>query len=108
MGKLQIIHTDGEDLVVIARRDYEALLARAGDEASEDAGFDVSNITLTKTGLFGHVDLREATVFADRPDRVLSTFDRSPHGSSHDDVERYSKRGRDGFERSGGARLLAG
>jgi DNA-binding XRE family transcriptional regulator len=37
MGKLQIIHTNGEDLVVIARSDYEALLARAGDEASEDA-----------------------------------------------------------------------
>ena len=37
MGTLQIIHTDGEDLVVIPRRDYEALLARAGDEASEDA-----------------------------------------------------------------------
>jgi DNA-binding XRE family transcriptional regulator len=37
MGKSQIIHTDGEDLVVIARSDYEALLARAGDEASEDA-----------------------------------------------------------------------
>jgi DNA-binding XRE family transcriptional regulator len=35
--KSQIIHTDGEDLVVIARSDYEALLARAGDEASEDA-----------------------------------------------------------------------
>jgi hypothetical protein len=37
MGKLQIIHTDGEDLVVIPRSDYEALLACAGDEASEDA-----------------------------------------------------------------------
>jgi DNA-binding XRE family transcriptional regulator len=37
MGKSQIIHTDGEDLVVIPRRDYEALLARAGDEAGEDA-----------------------------------------------------------------------
>src|SRR6266849_9657932 len=37
MGKLQIIHTDGEDLVVIPRSDYDALLARAGDEASEDA-----------------------------------------------------------------------
>jgi hypothetical protein len=37
MGKSQIIHIDGEDLVVIARSDYEALLARAGDEASEDA-----------------------------------------------------------------------
>ena len=37
MGKSQIIHTDGEDLVVIPRSDYEALLARAGDEASEDA-----------------------------------------------------------------------
>ena len=37
MRKLQIILTDGEDLVVIPRSDYEALLARAGDEASEDA-----------------------------------------------------------------------
>src|SRR6202035_1847607 len=37
MGKSQIIHTDGEDLVVITRSDYEALLARAGDEAGEDA-----------------------------------------------------------------------
>jgi DNA-binding XRE family transcriptional regulator len=37
MGKSQIIHTNGEDLVVITRSDYEALLARAGDEASEDA-----------------------------------------------------------------------
>jgi DNA-binding XRE family transcriptional regulator len=37
MGKSQIIHTDGEDLVVIAHSDYEALLARAGDAASEDA-----------------------------------------------------------------------
>jgi DNA-binding XRE family transcriptional regulator len=37
MGRSQIIHTDGEDLVVIRRSDYEALLARAGDEASEDA-----------------------------------------------------------------------
>ena len=36
MGKSQIIHTDGEDLVVIKRSDYEVLLARAGDEASED------------------------------------------------------------------------
>jgi DNA-binding XRE family transcriptional regulator len=37
MGKSQIIHTDGEDLVVITRSEYEALLARAGDETSEDA-----------------------------------------------------------------------
>jgi hypothetical protein len=36
MGKSQIIHTDGEDLVVITLSDYEALRARAGDEASED------------------------------------------------------------------------
>jgi DNA-binding XRE family transcriptional regulator len=34
MGKSQIIHTDGEDLVVIAHSDYEALLARAGDAAN--------------------------------------------------------------------------
>ena len=33
MGKSQIIHTDGEDLVVITRSDYESLLARAGDDA---------------------------------------------------------------------------
>jgi DNA-binding XRE family transcriptional regulator len=37
MGKSQIIHTDGEDLVVLVRSEYEALLARAGDEAGEDA-----------------------------------------------------------------------
>jgi DNA-binding XRE family transcriptional regulator len=37
MGKSQIIHTDGEDLVVISRKHYESLLARAGDAASEDA-----------------------------------------------------------------------
>jgi DNA-binding XRE family transcriptional regulator len=37
MGKSQIIHTDGEDLIVIPRSEYETLLARAGDEASEDA-----------------------------------------------------------------------
>jgi DNA-binding XRE family transcriptional regulator len=37
MGKSQVIHTAGEDLIVIARSDYEALLARAGDEAGEDA-----------------------------------------------------------------------
>ena len=37
MGKPQIIHTAGEDLIVIPRGDYEALLARAGDEAGEDA-----------------------------------------------------------------------
>jgi len=37
MAKPQIIHTAGEDLVVITRSDYETLLARAGDEAAEDA-----------------------------------------------------------------------
>jgi DNA-binding XRE family transcriptional regulator len=37
MRKSQVIHTDGEDLIVISRSEYEALLARAGDEASEDA-----------------------------------------------------------------------
>jgi DNA-binding XRE family transcriptional regulator len=37
VGKSQVIHTDGEDLIVIKRSDYETLLARAGDEASEDA-----------------------------------------------------------------------
>jgi DNA-binding XRE family transcriptional regulator len=36
MGKPQIIQTGGEDLVVIPRGDYEALLARAGETASED------------------------------------------------------------------------
>ncbi|WP_439576044.1 helix-turn-helix domain-containing protein [Phreatobacter sp.] len=34
---VQIIHTDsGEELVVISRRDYDALLARLGDEDAED------------------------------------------------------------------------
>jgi DNA-binding XRE family transcriptional regulator len=37
MRKTQVIHTAGEDLIVIARSDYEDLLARAGDEAAEDA-----------------------------------------------------------------------
>jgi DNA-binding XRE family transcriptional regulator len=37
MAKPQIIHTAGEDLIVISRSDYETLLARAGDEAAEDA-----------------------------------------------------------------------
>jgi hypothetical protein len=36
MGKPQIIRTDGEDLIVVRRHDYETLLARAGDAASED------------------------------------------------------------------------
>jgi DNA-binding XRE family transcriptional regulator len=36
MGKPQIIHTDGEDLVILKRSDYEALLARAGDDDAED------------------------------------------------------------------------
>jgi hypothetical protein len=38
MGQVQIIKTDaGEELVVLARRDYDALAARAGDEVAEDA-----------------------------------------------------------------------
>lgn len=37
MGKSQIIHTDGEDLVVLSRSDYQSLIARAGDVAGEDA-----------------------------------------------------------------------
>lgn len=38
MGAPQIIHSEGGDeMVVLSRRDYEALLARAGDEAAEDA-----------------------------------------------------------------------
>lgn len=38
MGQVQIIKTDaGEELVVLARRDYDALAARAGEDVSEDA-----------------------------------------------------------------------
>lgn len=38
MAKTQIITTEsGEEMVVLARRDYDALLARAGDAAGEDA-----------------------------------------------------------------------
>lgn len=37
MGRPQIITTPaGEELVILPRSDYEALLARAGDEAAED------------------------------------------------------------------------
>jgi hypothetical protein len=35
--KLQILRTDqGEELVVLSRRDYDILLARLGDEEAED------------------------------------------------------------------------
>ena len=38
MGKPQIIKTDaGEELVILSRRDYDAMLARAGDQAAENA-----------------------------------------------------------------------
>jgi len=38
MSKPQIIRTAaGEELVVLPRRDYDALVARAGDAAAEDA-----------------------------------------------------------------------
>lgn len=38
MNKPQIIKTDkGEELVVLTRRDYDAMRARAGDEEAEDA-----------------------------------------------------------------------
>ena len=36
MIQVQTIKTDGEDLVVMSRRDYDALLAQAGDEDAED------------------------------------------------------------------------
>ncbi len=36
--KPQFIKTEGEELVVLPRRDYEALLKRAKGSASEDAG----------------------------------------------------------------------
>lgn len=37
MSRIQTIETEsGETLVVISRRDYDALLARAGDEDAED------------------------------------------------------------------------
>lgn len=36
MGEMQLIRTDGEDLVVLSRRDYDALRARAGDPVGED------------------------------------------------------------------------
>lgn len=37
MGSPQIIKTDGEDLVILTRADYEALLAQAGHPPAEDA-----------------------------------------------------------------------
>ena len=37
MNTVQFIKTPaGDDMVVLSRRDYDALLARAGDEAAED------------------------------------------------------------------------
>jgi hypothetical protein len=58
---------------------------RAGG-APLPAGFDVGNIALAKTGLLGDVHLREAAVFADRANRVLAAFDRSPHRSRQRDI----------------------
>lgn len=38
MGKPQFVTTEsGEEIVVLSRRDYEALAARAGDDDAEDA-----------------------------------------------------------------------
>lgn len=38
MGKPNIITTEGgEEIVILSRRDYDALLARSGDPAAEDA-----------------------------------------------------------------------
>lgn len=38
MSKTQIINTEqGEELVVLTRREYDAMRARLGDEAAEDA-----------------------------------------------------------------------
>src|SRR5580704_14217827 len=50
------------------------------------ASFDVRNITLPETGLFGDVDLREATVFAYRANGVLAALDRSPHSCLQRDI----------------------
>jgi DNA-binding XRE family transcriptional regulator len=37
MGKPQFIRTEGgEEIVILSRRDYDVLLAEAGDEAAED------------------------------------------------------------------------
>jgi DNA-binding XRE family transcriptional regulator len=37
MGRIQFITTEGgEELVVLSRRDYDVLLARAGDDEAED------------------------------------------------------------------------
>jgi DNA-binding Xre family transcriptional regulator len=37
MTEIQILKTGGDDLVVLSRRDYNALMARAGDPGAEDA-----------------------------------------------------------------------
>jgi hypothetical protein len=48
MTKLQVITTDsGEELVVLSRRDYDALRARAGDAEAEDA---IEQDALTRLG----------------------------------------------------------
>jgi hypothetical protein len=43
-------------------------------------------MTLPETGLFGDVDLREATVFAYRANGVLAALDRSPHSCRQRDI----------------------
>ncbi len=37
MAEIQILKTGSDDLVVLSRRDYDALMARAGDPGAEDA-----------------------------------------------------------------------
>ena len=70
MNDVQIIKTHGEDLVVLSRRDYDALLARAGDEAAEDSmSLRILDETRAQTAL--PADVMDRIVDGESPIAVL-------------------------------------
>lgn len=51
MSKPTIIHTNGDDLVILNRRDYEALLARAGSPPPSGKANDIARYDAIKAAL---------------------------------------------------------
>ncbi len=70
MNDVQIIKTHGEDLVVLSRRDYDALLARAGDEAAEDA-MSLRILAETKAQTALPADVMDRIIDGENPIAVL-------------------------------------
>jgi antitoxin component HigA of HigAB toxin-antitoxin module len=70
VNDVQIIKTHGEDLVVLSRRDYDALLARAGDEAAEDA-MSLRILAETKAQTALPADVMDRIIDGENPIAVL-------------------------------------